>query len=137
MAAIVWPGERCLAGTPWSVRLGRAVEGRPALEVYDAEILIDVVVATPVAPEILRGARRSVYRGRPSVIAWGRLPPNSTAPTVLFTQGRRGRGGHDTEVIVVGGFCWLAVSRGRFTGVTVSQPGTWCVHRRMRKGRRW
>jgi hypothetical protein len=137
MATTVWPGERCLTDTPWSVRLGRAVEGRPALEVYDAETLIDVVVATPVAPEILRGARRGVCGGQPSAIAWGRLPPDSTAPTVLFTQGRRDRGGHVTEVIVVGGFCWLAVSRGRFTGVTVSHPGTRGGHRRMRKGRRW
>jgi hypothetical protein len=100
MATTVWPGERCPTGTPWSVWLGLAVEGRLALEVYDAEALIDVVVATPVAPEILRGARRSVY-GRPSVMAWGRLPPDSTASRVLFTQGRWGRGGHVTDVMTI------------------------------------
>ena len=36
MATTVWPGERRLIDAPWSVRLALAVEGRPALEVYDA-----------------------------------------------------------------------------------------------------
>lgn len=58
MAAGTTPAERCLTGTPWAVRLGRGSTGRPALKVYDAGSLVDVVVETAVAPEILRGARR-------------------------------------------------------------------------------
>jgi hypothetical protein len=137
MASSVWPDERYLAGTPWSIRLGRASQGQPALEVYDAEILIDVVVATPVAPEILRGARRAVCRGHPSAVAWGRLPADFAAPTVLFTQGRRHRDGQEPELITVGGFCWLAVIHGRFNGVTVNHPGARCGRLRLRKDRRW
>ena len=118
-------GVRRLTGTPWSVRLGRASEGRAALEVYDAGSLIDVVVATRVAPEILRGARRA-HR---SAFAWGRLPPDSGSLTVLFSRGRRRRDTHTAEVITVGGFCWLAVAHGVFTRVTVGHRG---ARRRMR-----
>jgi hypothetical protein len=123
------PGERRLAGTPWSVRLGRALEGQAALEVYDAESLIDVLVATRVAPDILRGARR----GNRSAFAWGRLPSDAGSLTVLFSRGRRRRDAHTAEVIAVGGFCWLAVAPGTFTGVTVSHRGTRRGHLRIRK----
>jgi hypothetical protein len=52
-----------------------------------------------------------VYGGQPSAIAWGRLPPDSTVPTVLFTQGRRDRGGHVTEVTISLGHHRAAVIR--------------------------
>jgi hypothetical protein len=109
--------DRRLTGTPWSVRLGRASEGRAALEVYDAGSLIDIVVATRVTPKILRGARR----GPRSAVAWGRLPADAGSLTVLFSRGRRRRDPHVAEVIAVGGFCWLAVAPGLFDGVTVNQ----------------
>jgi hypothetical protein len=131
MATSADPGHRRLTGTPWAVRLGRASEGQAALEVYDVESLIDVVVATRVAPEILRGARR----GHRSAFAWGRLPPDAGSLTVLFSRGRRRRGTHTAEVIAVGGFCWLAVAHGIFNGVTVSHRGARCGHLRMRKVR--
>jgi hypothetical protein len=124
-------GDRCLTGTPWSVRLGRASEGRAALEVYDAESLIDVVVATRMAPEILRGARR----GHRSAFAWGRLPLDTDPLTVFFSRGRRRRHAYAAGVIAVGGFCWLAVAHGTFNGVTVSHRGVRCGHLRMRKVR--
>ncbi|MGH3379159.1 MAG: hypothetical protein ACRDP6_30960 [Actinoallomurus sp.] len=130
MATNADPGERRLAGTSWSVRLGRASEGRAALEVYDAESLIDVVVATRVAPEILRGARQ----GHGSAFAWGRLPSDAGSLTVLFSRGRR-RDAHTAEVVAVGGFCWLAVAHGIFNRVTVSHRGDRRRHLRMRKAR--
>lgn len=131
MATSADPVDRRLTGTPWSVRLGRSSEGRDALEVYDAESLIDVVVATRVAPEILRGARR----GHRSAVAWGRLPVDADALTVLFSRGRRRREAHIAEVTAVGGFCWLAVAHGVFDGVTVSHRGTRRGHLRMRRAR--
>ncbi|GAB2867477.1 hypothetical protein GCM10027176_81470 [Actinoallomurus bryophytorum] len=131
MATSADPSDRCLTGTPWSVRLGRASEGRTALEVYDAESLIDVVVATRVAPEILRGARR----GHRSAFAWGRLPLEAGALTVLFGRGRRHRDVHAAGVIAVGGFCWLAVAHGTFNNVTVSHRGARRGRLRMRKVR--
>jgi len=125
------PGDRCLAGTPWSVRLGRASEGRAALEVYDAGSLVDIVVATRMAPEILRGARR----GHRSALAWGRLPSDAGSLTVLFSRGRRRRAPHVAEVIAVGGFCWLAVAPGAFTGVTAGLRGSHREYLRIRKAR--
>ncbi|GAA4637753.1 hypothetical protein GCM10023196_092830 [Actinoallomurus vinaceus] len=136
MATSAAPVERCLTGTPWAVRLGRAATERPALEVYDAETLVDVVVRTSVAPEILRGARRGVSRGRPCAVAWGRLPADATLPVVVFTGGRWAGRTHRAEVIAVGGFCWLAVAYGRFTTVAVEHRGTPCGRLRIRSGRR-
>jgi hypothetical protein len=129
MATSADPGHRHLTGTPWSVRLGRASEGRAALEVYDAGSLIDIVVATRVAPAILRGARR----GPRSAFAWGRLPSDAGSLTVLFSPRRRCRDPHTAEVIAVGGFCWLAVAHGVFNGVTASHRGTRREHLRIRK----
>jgi hypothetical protein len=126
------PAERCLIGTPWAIRLGRGSTGRPALEVYDGETLIDVVVETSVAPEILRDARRGVSHGGPCAIAWGRLPADSALPLVLFTKWTRE---HPGAAIPVGGFCWLAVVHGRFTNISVSHRGTPCRRLRIRSGR--
>ena len=41
----------------WSVRLAGAGSASPAIELYAAGVLIDVVSATAVAPQLLRGAR--------------------------------------------------------------------------------
>ncbi|MEV0400573.1 hypothetical protein [Actinoallomurus sp. NPDC050550] len=136
MATSAAPVDRQLTGTPWAVRLGRAATECPALEVYDAETLVDVVVRTSVAPEILRGARRGVSHGRPCAVAWGRLPADATLPVVLFTGGRWTDRTHRAEVTAVGGFCWLAVAYGRFTSVIVEHRGTLCGRLRIRSGRR-
>ncbi|MES9541498.1 polysaccharide deacetylase family protein [Actinomadura sp. NPDC000600] len=119
MATGAAPVEQCLTGTPWAIRLGQAAAKRPALEMYEAETLVDVVVRSSVAPQMLRGARRGVSRGRPCAIAWGRLPADSTLPVVLFTGGRWAGRKQRAEVIAIGGFCWLAVAYGRFTTVGV------------------
>ncbi|MCO5998625.1 hypothetical protein [Actinoallomurus rhizosphaericola] len=122
-----------LTGTPWTVRLGRSSAGRPALEVYDAETLVDVVVETPVAPETLRGARRGVSPGGPCAVAWGRLPATTALPEVLFAGWTRRC---PADVFLVGGFCWLAVAHGRFTTVRVNHRGDACGRLRIRGGRR-
>lgn len=133
MATSATPAERCLTGTPWAVRLGRGSTGRPALEVYDAGALVDVVVETSVAPEILRGARRGVFGSGPCAIAWGRLPAGAALPVVRFARWARE---HPADVVPVGGFCWLAVAHGRFTAVSVDHRGTPCGSLRTRVGRR-
>ncbi|MCW2900979.1 MAG: hypothetical protein JWO67_3244 [Streptosporangiaceae bacterium] len=124
-----------LTGTPWSVRL--AGHGRAALEIYDEERLIDVVVATPVAPELLRGARRGVRAGHPYTLAWGRLPGDPADLAVTFTRGRLRRRAHHAEVTAVGEFVWLAVAAGRFDGVTVTRGEATCARRRVGTGRSW
>ncbi|MGI5204796.1 hypothetical protein ACQEU6_24850 [Spirillospora sp. CA-108201] len=136
MATSAAPVEQCLTGTPWAIRLGHAATERPALEMYEAETLVDVVVRSSVAPEMLRGARRGVSRGRPCAIAWGRLPEDSTLPVVLFTGGRWAGRKQRAEVIAVGGFCWLAIAYGRFTTVGVEHRGTLCGRLRIRRPRR-
>jgi len=133
MTTSATPAERCLTGTPWAVRLGRGSTGRPALEVYDAGALIDVVVETPVAPEILRGARRGVSGNGPCAIAWGRLPVDSALPVVRFARWARE---HPADIVPVGGFCWLAVAQGRFTTVSVGHRGSPCGCLRIRSSRR-
>jgi hypothetical protein len=127
------PAESRLTGTPWTVRLGRSSAGRPALEVYDAQTLVDVVVETRVAPETLRGARRGVSRSGPCAIAWGRLPADAALPAVLFAAWVRRC---QADVFLAGGFCWLAVAHGRFSTVRVSHRGDTCGRLRIRGGRR-
>ncbi|MEV5750901.1 hypothetical protein AB0L00_24015 [Actinoallomurus sp. NPDC052308] len=133
MATSATSVEGRLTGTPWAVRLGRSSTGRPALEVYDAETLVDVVVETPVAPETLRGARRGVSPGGPCAIAWGRLPGGTALPEVLFAGWTRR---YPADVFMVGGFCWLAVAHGRFTTVRVSHRGDSCGRLHIRGGLR-
>jgi hypothetical protein len=136
MATSAAPVEQCLTGTPWAIRLGKAATERPALEMYEAETLVDVVVRSSVAPEMLRGARRGVAYGRPCAIAWGRLPADSTLPVVLFTGGRWAGRKQRAEAIAIGGFCWLAIAYGRFTTVGVEHRGTSCGRLHIRRGRR-
>ncbi len=115
------PGE--LPRTPWSIRISGENSARPAMEVYAGEILLDVVVATPLSPGLLCGARRTVWGGRAQAIAWGRLIGSWSGITVRFSRGWLGRGGHAAEVIPVSEWFWLAVADGRFGAVTVSYLG--------------
>ncbi len=50
-----------LPGLPWSVRLAGADSPRPALELYEDGILLDVVSSTPVAPQLVRGVRAASH----------------------------------------------------------------------------
>ncbi|GAA1971850.1 hypothetical protein [Kitasatospora viridis] len=91
-------------GGPWSVRqtVGRA--GRRALEVYEAGELIDVLVASTLSPDVLRGARRTRAAG----FAWGRVPADGPAPQVAFAQARVRAQWEPAELVELPGGFWLA-----------------------------
>ncbi|MFJ7246554.1 hypothetical protein ACIQWA_18145 [Kitasatospora sp. NPDC098652] len=111
---------------PWSVRSVRSGRGRAALELYQHGELADVLVAARLAPQLVRGARRSPSAGRGShVLAWGRLPADGLAPSVVFTGGRRLFGtarAAAAEVVTVAGQFWLALAEGPFDAVLVGHP---------------
>ncbi|HUA31483.1 MAG TPA: hypothetical protein VMC03_21560 [Streptosporangiaceae bacterium] len=112
------------------------------MELYAAGTLLDVVVATGLADEVLCGARRAVWDGRPQAIAWGRFPvPRAGGPgrrdvAVLFARGRRpgrdrrrNRDVHVADVIGLAGWFWVAVAEDRFDTVTVVRRGRQATRR--------
>jgi len=125
---------------PWLVRTSGGTAGWPAMEIYAADNLLDVVVATKLGAGILRGARRAAWDGLPGAIAWGRLPADGTSIAVYFAQHRFGRwpgsraqrtvrerypGGICTaEASVVGERFWVATADGGFGSVAVAHHGT-------------
>jgi len=125
---------------PWLVRTSGGTTGWPAMEIYAADNLLDVVVATKLDAGILRGARRAAWDGLPGAIAWGRLPADGTSIAVHFSQHRfrrwpgsraqrtvrdRHPGGIcSAQVIVVGERFWVATADGRFDSVAVAHHGT-------------
>ncbi|MFF7988320.1 hypothetical protein ACFZDG_00815 [Kitasatospora xanthocidica] len=134
-------GSLPAGGGPWSVRSVGSGRGRAALELYQHGELADVLVAARLIPQLVRGARRSPSTGRARhVLAWGRLPADGTAPSVVFT-GRRGfrellgfrafrlsgagrsrRAAAAAEVVTVAGRFWLAWAEGPFDTVLVEHP---------------
>ncbi|WP_328956899.1 hypothetical protein [Kitasatospora purpeofusca] len=126
------------AAGPWSVRSVRAgrSRGRAALEVYEHDELVDVLVATRLTGGLLRGARAWAGAGAGGRrrsrhgLAWGRLPHGGAVPVVGFTGGRLlrlpGRPApvvRAAEVVTVGGEFWLAWAEGVFDGVLVEAGG--------------
>lgn len=112
-----------LAGTPWSVRRGRGPGTRPALEIWDGDSVADIIVATPVASQILRGARRTRGNGPALAVAWGRLPAGRHVLGVAFSGGLLPRRTAPAEVIDVAGLAWFALAAGRFSAVSVGWRG--------------
>jgi hypothetical protein len=124
----------------WLVRTSGGTTGWPAMEIYVADNLLDVVVATKLRAGILRGARRAAWDGLPGAIAWGRLPADGTNIAVHFAQRRLGRwpgsraqrtdrercpgGICPAQVSVVGERFWVATADGRFDFVAVAHHGT-------------
>jgi hypothetical protein len=103
-------------GGPWSVRAVEGRAGRPALEVYESDELIDVVTASSLNSEVLRGTRR--VRGGGG-LAWGRVAADGSAPEVAFAQARvRPRWEQAEPVVLPGGF-WLAWTSGPALAATV------------------
>jgi hypothetical protein len=104
--------------TPWSVRRVRG-SGMPALEIYEAGRLADIVVTTSVTPQILRGARRVRSGAQVLVLAWGRLAADGNPVAVTFAAGRRRQAAHArAEVIEVAGLAWFATAAGRYSVVS-------------------
>lgn len=112
-----------LAGTPWSVRPARGPGARPALELYEAGRLADIIVATPVAPRIVRGARRSRRDGQVFSLAWGCLPADGQPISVAFARGGPRRATARAEIIDAPWPAWFAIAEGRFTAVSVLHHG--------------
>lgn len=135
---VLAPGILLRPGAPWSVRLARGPGSRPALEIYESETIVDIVVVTWLPGPVLRGARRAVSGGRASALAWGRLPADGTGIALRFSRGslRSTRGpAVSAEVIEIAGSFWLATADGRFDAVTVTQRDGIRRHR-IRAGRR-
>jgi hypothetical protein len=110
-----------LPGTPWSMRLSDGSGGRSALEVHAAGSLIDVVVASSRASQLLRGACRAVVAGQARAIAWGCLPTaRSELPSVEFIRGRIRRRAQLEEAESVAGWFWFADTDGRFSQVVIT-----------------
>ncbi|MDH6574840.1 hypothetical protein [Kitasatospora sp. MAP5-34] len=129
--------EVAAAGTallrPWSIRTAPHRNGRAALEVYEHDELLDVMVTSVLSNALLRGARRSVEGGRQTGFAWGRLPADRTLPTVMFTGRRLSRRRQPARVVTLGGEFWLAWAEGPCGGVMVRHGGGSPV--RLRTGR--
>jgi hypothetical protein len=113
-----------LPGTPWSLHLAGSSGGRPALEVYAAGSLIDVMVASSRASQLLHGACRAAVGRQARAMAWGCLPTaRGELPSVEFIRGRiRHRVQPAVAESVVGWF-WFADADGRFSQVVVASQG--------------
>jgi len=121
-------------GRPWAVRVAGSHSACPAVEVYQAGALLDVVSSTRLAPTLLRGARAADGGAGPCVLAWGRMPVTGASPEVEFTLGRRGPYSWPGTVLRLTSWCWLAVADGRFDRVAV-QSGDSRFIARIRQGR--
>jgi hypothetical protein len=132
----------CASWWPWSYRIAGAASPWPAVEVYEAGSLLDVVTRTRIAAQLLRGARtvRSVDGRR--VFAWGRLPLSGDVLSVEFSRGPGPRFRRDAPVVgvveapavQVANWCWLAFADGPYDAVTVRCAGM-AIRSRMRAGR--
>jgi hypothetical protein len=107
---------------PWSVRLAGVRSACPALELYEADVLLDVVSATRIAPQSLRGARSFACAAGRYALAWGRLPGPGTDLVVEFSRGLR-RHVLAAEAVPITAWCWLAVADGHFRRVDVRAGG--------------
>ncbi len=112
-----------LLRAPWSVRVSRQTAARPAMEIYAADTLLDVVVATPLSAGVLCGAARTVTGGQPHAVAWGRLIGSAAGITTRFSRRSLGGGGHAADVMPVNDWFWVATAEGRFATVTVTYLG--------------
>jgi hypothetical protein len=144
----------CQVWWPWSYRVAGAASRWPAVEVYEADSLLDVVTCTRIAAQLLRGGRAVRADDGERAFAWGRLPLGGEALSVEFSRGQGRRFRRNTPVVgatvvgatVVGAtavsatvlevasWCWLAVADGPYDTVTVRCAGL-AIRSRLRAGR--
>jgi len=116
----------------WTVRIGRGVADRAALEVYEEGRVADVCVANPVSVSVLRGAWRNPRGGVPWALAWGQLPAGAPSVTARFTG--RNTTARPIPAVLIENTYWVAETAGEFTGVTV-HAGPALVSGRLRRSR--
>jgi hypothetical protein len=121
-----------LLDSPWSVRFGRGTRGRPALEIYNSGLLLDVLVAKPLAADVLRGARRGERNGRASVLVWGHLPADTVPPGVVLSQ--RHLEPCAPEPVALAGLFWVALAEGRYDRAAATRPDGRTERLRVRAG---
>ena len=109
-------------GITWTVRPGGGQGTRPALEMYVAGTLVDVLVATPLSLAVLGGGGRAGQGRDERAVAWGRLAGDGP-PDVEFRSLHRGRRPRPGVVTAVGRWFWVAMADGRFASVSVSHLG--------------
>lgn len=103
------------------MRLAGGPGGRPALEIHAGGSLIDVMVASSPASQLLRGACAMTVARHPHAIAWGCLPTaRSKLPSVEFLGGRIRHRAQSVEAESVVGWFWFADADGRFSQVAVT-----------------
>jgi hypothetical protein len=129
IAAGTWP-----SWSPWSYRIAGAASRWPAVEVYEAGSLLDVVASTRLAAQLLRGGRTVRTTGGERAFAWGRLPLSGDMPVVEFSRGLVRKSRLSVLAIPATSWCWLAVADGPYDAVTVCF-GQVAVRSRLRAGR--
>jgi hypothetical protein len=136
-AGLSGPAGSSLDGGPWSMRIADASSLCSAVELYEADSLLDVVSDTAIAAVLLRGARASGSDAAyPRALAWGRLPLTGAGPEVTFSRGGFCRAARVAPVVTITTWCWAAVADGRFDAVTVYSP-TASIRRRLSRGQPW
>lgn len=123
-----------LPGRPWAVRFAAGHSACPALEIYSAGVLLDVVSSTRLDALLLRGTRAAHGEAGPCAISWGRLPMSGGSPQVEFGLRRLRPTWQPGTVLRVAPWCWLAVADGRFDRVAVLAADS-CVRAKIRPGR--
>lgn len=123
-----------LPGRPWAVRLAGGDSACPALEIYSAGVLLDVVSSTRLDAPLLRGTREADGGAGPCALAWGRLPMSGAAPEVEFSRGRMRSSRMPGTVLETISWCWLAVADGSFERVAV-RANDRCVRAMIRRAR--
>jgi hypothetical protein len=104
---------------PWSYRIAGATSRWPAVELYQAGSLLDVVSSARLAAEVLRGARICRAGAGDRLLTWGRIPLAGGPFTVEFSRGRFRKVREPAVVTEITSWCWLAVADGRYDSVTV------------------
>lgn len=109
----------CPSLWPWSYRIAGATSRWPAVEVYEAGHLLDVVTCTRLAAQLLRGGRAVRTADGDRAFAWGRLPLSGGTLSVEFGRGLVRKSRLDVPAIGATSWCWLAVADGPYDTVTV------------------